>query len=141
MKKFLSVFVIILFWNNVSLAKIELSCEMSEWNENKSFGEKLGEIKYTNLKPSAFSAIIEIISPGKVIARLIGSSDTGNMISPFVGTIDDSRIFMNNKRSKLSERGTDFQLDLISGRFQMNSYIGDYKYWWLQKNGKCRKVN
>jgi hypothetical protein len=141
MKKLLVILIISLFSNNISLADIKLSCEMTNWNENESLGEEMGEIKYTNLQPSSFSAIIEITSPGKVIARLIGSSDTGNMLSPFVGTIDDSRVLMNNKISKLKERGTDFRLDLISGRFQMNSYIGDYKYWWLQKTGICRKVN
>ena len=50
------------------------------------------EIEYKELQPSHFSAIIEITSPGKVVGRLIGTSETGNMLSPYVGTIDDNKI-------------------------------------------------
>ena len=140
MKKLLGIVIILMCWNNSILADINLSCVMTNWNENKYFDKDQLNIKYKELAPSHFSAIIEITSPGKVIGRLIGTSETGNMLSPYVGKIDDNKITMNHKTTKIDERGTDFTLDLISGRFEQESYILEYKYWWLQKTGICKAV-
>ena len=127
-------------WNNSILADINLSCVMTNWNTNNDYDKDQFNFEYEELAPSHFSAIIEITSPGKVIGRLIGTSETGNMLSPYVGKIDDNKITMNHKTTKIDERGTDFTLDLISGRFEQESYILEYKYWWLQKTGICEAV-
>ena len=140
MRKLIIFLVTGMFCCNISFADINLSCVMTNWNENKYFDKDQLNIKYKELAPSHFSAIIEITSPGKVIGRLIGTSETGNMLSPYVGKIDDNKITMNHKTTKIDERGTDFTLDLISGRFEQESYILEYKYWWLQKTGICKAV-
>ena len=140
MKKFFAILVIFLCSINLSLADINLSCVMTNWNQNDDYDKDQINIEYKELTPSHFSAIIEIIGPGKVIGRLIGTSETGNMLSPYVGEIDDNKITMNHKIRKINERGTDFILDLISGRFEQESYISEYKYWWLQKTGICKIV-
>lgn len=141
MKKFVGYLILSLFWVNPILADINLSCVMTGWNQNDDYDKDPYNIEYKELAPSHFSAIIEITSPGKVIGRLIGTSETGNMNSPYVGTIDDNKIVMNHKFTKLDQRGVDFTLDLISGRFEQESFILDYKYWWLQKTGKCKLVD
>ena len=140
MKKFIGYLILSLFWVYPILADINLSCVMTGWHINDDFDKDKVNIEYKELKPSQFSAIIEIRSPGKVIGRLIGTSDTGNMRSPYVGTIDDNKIKMNHKMEKINERGMDFTLDLISGRFEQETYIMKYKYWWLQKTGTCNLV-
>lgn len=126
---------------NPILADINLSCVMTNWNQNDDFSKDEFNIKYKELEPSHFSAIIEITSPGKVIGRLIGTSETGYMQSPYVGTIDDNKIVMNHKVSRIDDRGIDFTLDLISGRFEQEMYILEYKYWFLQKTGICELVD
>ena len=140
MKKLLAIFVVFLCSINPTLADINLSCVMTNWNQNDDYEKDQLNIEYKELTPSHFSAIIEITSPGKVIGRLIGTSETGNMLSPYVGKIDDSKITMNHKHGKIDYRGTDFTLDLISGRFEQESYILEYKYWYLQKTGICKTV-
>ena len=142
MKKLLGILVLGLLWCGSANTSedINLSCAMTNWNEREDRTKAYGEIKYTELKPSHFSAIIEITSPGKVIVRLIGTSQTGYMHSPYVGTIDDNKIKMNHKMDKLSERGTDLTIDLISGLFEQEIYILNEKYWWLQKTGTCAAV-
>jgi hypothetical protein len=140
MKKFLGFIFLICLWSNYALAEINLSCVIMNWNENKNYSKDQFEIEYTELKPSRFSGIIEVMGPGKVIGRLMGSSETGHMQSPFVGTIDDNSIEMNHKMTKIDERGTDFTLDLITGMFVLETYIFNYKYWWLQKTGTCTIV-
>ena len=106
MKRLLGILVLGLLWCNSILADINLSCVMTDWNTRDS---STGEFKFTKLTPSHFTAIIEITSPGEVIGRLIGTSETGfNMSSPLVGTISDSRISMNHKERKLDEIGTNF---------------------------------
>ena len=117
MKKLLMILVM-LFWCNSILADINLSCAMTDWNERDS---STGEFKFTKLTPSHFTAIIEITSPGEVIGRLIGTSETGfNMDSPLVGTISDSGIFMNHKKRKLDDIGTNFNLNLIYSTTSLN---------------------
>jgi len=144
MKKLLMILVM-LFWCNSILADINLSCVMTDWNERDS---TTGEFKFTKLTPSHFTAIIEITSPGEVIGRLIGTSETGfNMDSPLVGTISDSRILMNHKNRKLDEIGTDFNLNLISGMFEISHYTQYFnldkeedELWYLQEAGRCEIV-
>jgi len=145
MKK-LSLYVFLsLLWCNSILADINLSCVMTDWNERDS---TTGEFKFTKLTPSHFTAIIEITSPGEVIGRLIGTSETGfNMDSPLVGTISDSRILMNHKNRKLDEIGTDFNLNLISGMFEISHYTQYFnldkeedELWYLQEAGRCEIV-
>ena len=144
MKRFLMILVM-LFWCNSILADINLSCVMTDWNERDS---TTGEFKFTKLTPSHFTAIIEITSPGEVIGRLIGTSETGfNMDSPLVGTISDSRILMNHKNRKLDEIGTDFNLNLISGMFEISHHTQYFnldkeedELWYLQKAGRCEIV-
>ena len=144
MKRFLMILVM-LFWCNSILADINLSCVMTDWNERDS---TTGEFKFTKLTPSHFTAIIEITSPGEVIGRLIGTSETGfNMPSPLVGTISDSGIFMNHKKRKLDEIGTDFNLNLISGMFEISHYTQYFnldkeedELWYLQEAGRCEIV-
>ena len=145
MKKLLSIIVLGLLWCNSILADINLSCVMTDWNERDS---STGEFKFTKLTPSHFTAIIEITSPGEVIGRLIGTSETGfNMDSPLVGTISDSRILMNHKNRKLDEIGTDFNLNLISGMFEISHYTQYFnldkeedELWYLQEAGRCEIV-
>ena len=118
---------------------------MTDWNERDS---STGEFKFTKLTPSHFTAIIEITSPGEVIGRLIGTSETGfNMDSPLIGTISDSRILMNHKNRKLDEIGTDFNLNLISGMFEISHYTQYFnldkeedELWYLQEAGRCEIV-
>ena len=144
MKKLLMILVM-LFWCNSILADINLSCVMTDWNERDS---TTGEFKFTKLTPSHFTAIIEITSPGEVIGRLIGTSETGfNMDSPLVGTISDSGILMNHKNRKLDEIGTDFNLNLISGMFEISHYTQYFnldkeedELWYLQEAGRCEIV-
>ena len=62
------------------------------------------------------------------------------MRGPYVGTMDDNKIKMNHKAFKINEKGSDFTLDLISGMFENETYIGQYKYWWIQQTGTCRSV-
>ncbi len=140
MRKLIIFLVTGMLWCNVSLADINLNCVMLNWNERDLSTD---EFKYTNLTPSHFTAIIEIIGPDEVIARVIGSAETGyNMHSPYVGTISDSRIEMNHKKNSLDERGTDFNLNLISGMFEMNHYGGKKdEIWFLQKTGRCEVAN
>ena len=145
MKKLLGILVLGLLWCNSILADINLSCVMTDWNERDS---TTGEFKFTKLTPSHFTAIIEITSPGEVIGRLIGTSETGfNMPSPLVGTISDSRILMNHKNRKLDEIGTDFNLNLISGMFEISHYTQYFnldkeedELWYLQEAGRCEIV-
>ena len=145
MKKLLGILVLSLLWCNSILADINLSCVMTDWNERDS---STGEFKFTKLTPSHFTAIIEITSPGEVIGRLIGTSETGfNMDSPLVGTISDSRISMNHKKRKLDEIGTNFNLNLISGMFEINHHTEYFnldkkedKIWYLQEAGRCEVV-
>jgi len=118
---------------------------MTDWNTRDS---STGEFKFTKLTPSHFTAIIEITSPGEVIGRLIGTSETGfDMPSPLVGTISDSRISMNHKKRKLDEIGTNFNLNLISGMFEINHHTEYFnldkkedKIWYLQEAGRCEVV-
>ena len=70
MRKLIIFLVTGIFWCNVSLADINLNCVMLNWNERDL---STNEFKYTNLTPSHFTAIIEIIGPDEVIARVIGS--------------------------------------------------------------------
>ena len=145
MKKFLAIMVLSLLWCNSILADINLSCVMTDWNERDS---STGEFKFTKLTPSHFTAIIEITSPGEVIGRLIGTSETGfNMDSPLVGTISDSGIFMNHKKRKLDDIGTNFNLNLISGMFEISHHTQYFnldkeedELWYLQKAGRCEIV-
>ena len=60
------------------------------------------------------------------------------MHSPYVGTISDSEIEIDHKKNSLDERGTDFNLNLISGMFEMNHHIGKKMKYGLQKTGRCR---
>ena len=140
MKKLLGIVVLGLLRCNASLADINLNCVMLNWNERDL---STNEFKYTSLKPSHFTAIIEIIGPSEVIGRLTGSAEVGyNIHSPYAGTISDSRIEMNHKKNKLDERGTDFNLNLISGMFEMNHHIGKKdEIWFLQKTGRCEVAN
>ena len=140
MKKFLAIFVIFLYSINPILADINLSCVMTNWNTNEDYEKNPYNIEYKELSPSRFSVIIEVTSPGKVIGRLIGTSETGNMRGPYVGTMDDNKIKMNHKAFKINERGSDFILDLISGMFENETYIGQHKYWYIQRTGTCRLV-
>ena len=140
MKKFLLLFLLLFFYTTQILTDISLNCFMTAMNTNTEDEKGKFNIKREELIPSQFSAIIEITSPGKVIGRLIGTTDTGNIPGPYVGTMDDSKLIMNHKRRKLDERGHDFILDLISGRFEKNVYVFD-KYWWFQNTGTCKVVD
>jgi hypothetical protein len=140
MKKILLTILFTLVLSVSASADINLSCVMTAWNTNDDYSKNKLNIEYQELKPSQFSIIIEITSPGKVIGRLIGTADTGSMRGPYVGTMDDSKITMNHKVTKINERGTDFTLDLISGRFENEIYIREYDYWWIQKVGECKLV-
>ncbi len=140
MKKLFAIFVIFLCSINPTLADMNLSCVMTNWNTNEDYDKDPYNIEYKELSPSRFSVIIEVTSPGKVIGRLIGTSETGNMRSPYVGTMDDNKIKMNHKAFEINERGSDFILDLISGMFENETYIGQHKYWYVQRTGTCRLV-
>ncbi len=138
MKKFLGIIIICMLWFNHSMTdEIYLSCITQSINKRDDLN-KLYDIEYEPTKPSRWSAVIEIVSPGKVIGRFIGSSETGNKWSPYVGTIDDIQIKMNHKLFKIDDRGIDFNLDLISGLYEENMYILDYPYWAMQYTGVCK---
>ncbi len=138
MKKFLGIIIICMLWSNHSMTEeIYLSCITQSINKRDDLN-KLYDIEYKSIKPSRWSAVIEIVSPGKVIGRFIGSSETGNKWSPYVGTIDDIQIKMNHKLFKIDDRGIDFNLDLISGLYEENMYILDYPYWAMQYTGVCK---
>ena len=141
MKKILGIMFIAICWSNIVLADINLSCVITGWNTNDSYRKEIQNIKYKEVKPSGFSVIIEITSPGEVIARFIEGPDSGYMASPYVGTIDDAQILMNRKTTKLDERGSDFKLNLITGMFSIEKYIFNYKYWFLQNTGTCKIAN
>tara|TARA_B100000989_G_C19338592_1_gene383997 strand:+ start:50 stop:442 length:393 start_codon:yes stop_codon:yes gene_type:complete len=127
-----------MLWFNHSMTdEIYLSCITQSINKRDDLN-KLYDIEYEPTKPSRWSAVIEIVSPGKVIGRFIGSSETGNKWSPYVGTIDDIQIKMNHKLFKIDDRGIDFNLDLISGLYEENMYILDYPYWAMQYTGVCK---
>jgi len=140
MKKIFGLLLAIFFSSNPVLADINLSCVMTAWNTNDDYSKNKFNIEYQEIKPSHFSIIIEITSPGKVIGRLIGTADTGNMRGPYVGTMDDNKIKMSHKIYKLKEKGNIFILDLISGRFENETYIREHEYWWIQRVGKCKSV-
>lgn len=133
-------FIFFLINQAILFADISLSCATTGYN-SRSDPSNLYDISYSKTSPSRFSAVIEITSPGKVIGRLIGSSETGNLSSPFVGTIDDTTINMNHKWKKIDERGEDFIIDLISGLFEKNMYVLDGKYWIIQSTGICSSSN
>ena len=138
MSKILSIALISIFWFKLSIAEeIYLSCITQSINNRQDLNN-LYDIEYKSVKPSRWSAVIEITSPGKVIGRFIGSSETGYKWSPYVGTIDDVQIRMNHKQIKVDERGVDFNLDLISGLYEENMYILDYPYWAMQYTGVCK---
>jgi len=141
MKKILGIMFIAICWSNIVLADINLSCVITGWNTNDNYRKEIQKIEYQELKPSGFSVIIEITSPGEVIARFIETSESGYMLSPFVGTINDSQILMNKKITKLDERGNDFKLNLITGMFSIDNYVLNYKNWFLQKTGTCQIAN
>ena len=141
MKKLIGIVFIAICWGNIVLADINLSCVITGWNTNDSYHKDIQKIEYEEVKPSGFSVIIEITSPGEVIGRFIETSESGYMLSPFVGTIDDSQILMNKKITKLDERGNDFKLNLITGMFSIDKYIHNYKYWFLQNTGTCKIAN
>ena len=140
MKKLLAIFITFLFSINPTLADINLSCVMTNWNTNEDFRKDEFNVEYKELSPSRFSVIIEVTIPGKVIGRLVGTSENGNMRGPYVGTMDDNKIKMNHKIYKINERGNDFTLDLISGMFENETYLRQHKYWWIQRTGTCRLV-
>ena len=117
--------------------EIYLSCFTQSVNKRED-PNNIYDIKYKELKPSRWSAVIEITSPGKVIGRFIGSSETGNKWSPYVGTIDDIQIKMNHKVFKIDDRGIDFNLDLISGLYEENMYLSGEKHWAMQWTGVCK---
>ena len=132
MNKILSITLLSIFWFKLSMAgEIYLSCVTESINSRKD-QTKFYDIEYSEVIPSRWSAVIEITSPGKVIGRFIGSSETGYLRSPFVGIIDDVQIKMNHKIEKKDERGIDFHLDLISGLYEKNAYMFDYQYWSMQ---------
>lgn len=138
MNKILSITLISIFWFKLGVAgEIYLSCVTESINSRKD-QTKFYDIEYSEVKPSRWSGVIEITSPGKVIGRFIGSSETGYKWSPYVGTIDDVQIRMNHKQIKVDERGVDFNLDLISGLYEENMYILDYQYWSMQRTGVCK---
>lgn len=138
MNKILSITLISIFWFKLGVAgEIYLSCVTESINSRKD-QTKFYDIEYSEVKPSRWSGVIEITSPGKVIGRLIGSSETGHFRSPFVGIIDDVQIKMNHKIKKVDERGIDFHLDLISGLFEKNTYFFDNEYWSMQSTGVCK---
>ena len=69
------------------------------------------------------------------------------MDSPLVGTISDSGIFMNHKKRKLDDIGTNFNLNLISGMFEISHYTQYFnldkeedELWYLQEAGRCEIV-
>ena len=141
-KKLLGIVIMIIFSGNQILADMKLNCYITSLNFNRSYEKGLYDVEEKKTAPSQFSAIIEITSPGKVIGRVIGTSDTGNMVSPYVGTMDDIKIVMNYKYAK-NDKGNDFILDLISGRFEINKYITggkSDKYWIVQEIGKCNLI-
>lgn len=141
MKRVIFLSFIFFLINQSSLfADINLSCATTSYN-SRNDPSNLYDINYSKTSPSRFSAVIEITSPGKVIGRLIGSSETGNLSSPFVGTIDDTTINMNHKWKKIDERGEDFIIDLISGLFEKNTYVLGGEYWIFQSTGLCSSSN
>ena len=138
MKKFLGIIIICMLWfNHGKTEEIYLSCFTQSINKRED-PNNIYDIKYKELKPSRWSAVIEITSPGKVIGRFIGSSETGNKWSPYVGTIDDIQIKMNHKVFKIDDRGIDFNLDLISGLYEENMYLSGEKHWAMQWTGVCK---
>ena len=138
MKKFLGIIIICILWSNHSMTEeIYLNCFTQSVNKRED-PNNIYDIKYKELKPSRWSAVIEITSPGKVIGRFIGSSETGNKWSPYVGTIDDIQIKMNHKVFKIDDRGIDFNLDLISGLYEENMYLSGEKHWAMQWTGVCK---
>ena len=140
MRKLLAKFVIFLCSINPTLADINLTCATTNYNKNENFEKDQFNVEYKEVKPSRFSVIIEVTSPGKVIGRLIGTSETGNMRGPYVGTMDDTKIKMNHKVFRINDRGSDFTLDLISGMFENETYVRQHKYWFIQRTGTCRAV-
>ena len=138
MKKLLGIIVLGLLLSGNAYTDINLSCATTSHNQRV---DQTFEVKRVELQPSHFTGIVEITSPGGVIVRFTGSSETGYMPSPYVGTIDDSKILVNKKFTKIDERGTDFELNLISGMFERNIYILEDKLWWHQWTGRCKIAN
>jgi len=141
MKKVILILAMGLFWYNLAYSydfpKILISCAST--NFNTRYLNNKDKVDYSELKPSHFTGIIEIIGDGKIIGRLTGSSETGNLKSPYFGTINDTKIIMTHKKKSLDEKGTIFELNLISGMFEHNSYldIEGMDDWYLQRTGVC----
>ena len=142
MKKILVSLILILSSSKL-YAEVYLDCNMLQYNIRKDLKDQFSEIEYNTLKPSNFSAILEHTGPNKIIGRLISSADTGSLGGPYIGTISDTKILMSYKQKSLTERGTIFELNVISGNFQLLTYLSDddyQDYWFSQQTGKCTLV-
>ena len=139
MKKFLVYLVLSLFFSKVTLADIGLNCFTTNFNTRDY---KTKKIKYTEIKPSQFTVNIEELGGGKVIARTFPSEHSGNICSPFIGDVTDTRVKMKCFYDlKYPDAGTDFLLDRYTGRFIIEAYSVDRKYgWFLQETGTCKWV-
>ena len=142
MKKLLISIIFILSTSNL-YAEVYLDCNMTGFNIRKDVTDQFSKIDYNTLKPSNFSAIIEYTGADKIIGRLIPSADTGSLLGPYIGTISDTKISMRYRKRTLTERGTVFELNVISGNFEILSYLSDDEYqdyWHYQQTGKCTLV-
>jgi hypothetical protein len=139
MKKILVYLVLSLFFSKVTLADIGLNCFTTNFNTRDY---KTKKIKYKEVKPSQFTVNIEELGGGKVIARTFPSEHSGNICSPFIGDVTDTRVKMKCFYDlKYPEAGTDFLLDRYTGRFIIEAYSVDRKYgWFLQETGNCKWV-
>jgi hypothetical protein len=137
MKKILGIIVLSLLLSGNAYADFNLSCASQSLSKRV---EQTFDIERTELKPSHFTGIVEITSPGEVIIRFMGSSETGYEHSPYVGTINDIRILASHKLTKKDNRGIEFTLNLISGMFERNIYLSNNELWWMQWAGICKII-
>ena len=139
MKKILLILILSLFFIKIALADIGLNCFTKNFNTRDT---QTKEIKYKEVKPSQFTVNIEELGGGKVIARIFPGEHSGNICSPFIGDVTDSRVKMKCLVDlKYPKAGTDFLLDRYTGNFIIEAYAVDRKYgWFLQETGTCKWV-
>ena len=138
-KVFVIIFFILINYNQAiayDFQKILISCATTKVNYRDLTTNK---VDYSEVKPSHFTGIIEIIGENKIIGRVTESSETGHLKSPYSGSISETKIIMSHKTESSKEKGIIFEINLISGMFEMNYYVNieGYDDWFHQSTGVC----
>ena len=138
-KVFLIIFFILINYNQANaydFQKILISCATTNFNSRDT---KTKKVDYSEVKPSHFTGIIEILGENKIIGRVTESSETGHLKSPYSGSISETKITMSHKRESSKEKGIIFEINLISGMFEMNYYVNieGFDDWFHQSTGVC----